>query len=150
MDRFVRIKPPIIAGVLLLISFGLHLLVQGEAKSLSSFRFPGIFILAVGFWIMSWAFRLFLKKETPVLPTDKPTIVVSDGPFRFSRNPMYTGITLILLGIACLVGTFPMFLAPVSFLLIINRIFIPYEERKMEDLFGQTYLDYKRRVRRWL
>jgi len=150
MDRFVRIKPPIIAIVLLLISFGLHFLVQGEAKLLASFRFTGIFILVVGFWIIFWAFGLFQKKETPVIPTDIPTTVVSDGPFRFSRNPMYFGMVLILLGAACSVGTFPMFLAPLTFLLIINRIFIPYEERKMEDLFGQTYLDYKRRVRRWL
>ena len=150
MNRFVRIKPPIIAIVLLLISFGLHFLVQGEAKLPSSFRFAGIFIPVAGFCIMSWAFRLFQKKETPVVPTDKPTTVVSDGPFRFSRNPMYIGIILILLGIACSVGTFPMFLAPVTFLLIIDRIFIPYEERKMEDLFGQTYLEYKHRVRRWL
>ena len=43
-----------------------------------------------------------------------------------------------------------MFLAPVTFLLIIDRTFIPYEEKKMEDLFGQTYLEYKHRVRRWL
>ncbi len=79
-----------------------------------------------------------------------PTALVTTGPFRFSRSPMYLGVTCLLLGIALLVGTLPLFLAPVAFALTMNASYIPREERNLERQFGQEYMDYKNRVRRWL
>ena len=63
---------------------------------------------------------------------------------------MYLGITIALMGIAIVVGSLPMLIAPVGFFAIINMVFIPYEERRLEQIFGEEYIDYKRQVRRWL
>ena len=68
----------------------------------------------------------------PLQPTEIPTAMAADGPCRVTRNPMYLGLGLMLLGTAFLAGTRPMFLAPFAFFLIINSAFIPYEEAKME------------------
>ena len=92
----------------------------------------------------------FKTVNTPVIPTDEPTALVLSGPFTFTRNPMYLGMVLILTGIAVWKASWPMFIAPPAFFLIINSFFLPYEERKMERIFGKQYLDYKKQVRPWI
>jgi protein-S-isoprenylcysteine O-methyltransferase Ste14 len=81
---------------------------------------------------------------------DRSTAVVEEGPFRWTRNPMYLGMTSILAGIAVCLGNFAALLAPALFLAIIQLKFIPLEERKMEEELGEAYLQCRRRVRRWL
>ena len=97
-----------------------------------------------------WSILLFKKRGTPIDPYGRPTALVVTGPFRLSRSPMYLGLTTVLLGIAIYVGTLPWFLAPLAFALTMHVAFIPREERNLERQFGQEYLDYKNRVRRWL
>ena len=145
-----RILPPFVFLLCLLTGLGLHFLLKESIPWRSPHSFAGVFFLIVGFALMMWARGLFQKRKTPVRPGETPTALVTDGPYRAIRNPMYLGFTLMLSGAALWVGTLPMFLAPVAFVWIIDSIFIPYEERKMERLFGQEYLDYKKRVRRWL
>ena len=125
-------------------------LVEGRGSTIFGPLAGGALSLAVGFTIMIWAWKLFRMKGTAVHPFEESTHLVTHGPYRFTRNPMYSGITFILLGIAFFAGTPPAFLAPLLFLITIHRIFIPYEEKKMETRFGKEYLDFKRRVRRWL
>jgi protein-S-isoprenylcysteine O-methyltransferase Ste14 len=144
-----KILPPFIVLLCFLISLGLHLLLKGKIPWRHQNYFAGIIFLAGGFTLMMWARCLFKKCKTPIKPAEIPTAMVTEGPYRVTRNPMYLGFALMLLGTAFLVGTLPMFLAPLTFFLIINSAFIPYEEAKMERLFGQKYLDYKKRVRRW-
>lgn len=116
------------------------------------FPMPGLggLILLVGFGVMFWAWKLFHIRGNPVCPFEETTHFIQNGPYRFTRNPMYLGMTMILTGIAFFAGTPPAFLAPVAFFLTVHTAFIPYEEKKMEAAFGKAYLDYKRRVRRWL
>src|SRR3989338_7086576 len=142
--------PPVIVLLCFLTSLGLHLLLKEKIPCRFQNHFAGIIFLAGGFTLMMRARCLFQKCKTPVKPTEIPTAIVTDGPYRATRNPMYLGFILMLLGTTFLVGTLPMFLAPLVFFLIINLAFIPYEEAKMEGIFGQKYLDYKKRVRRWL
>lgn len=103
-----------------------------------------------GFGIMTWAWALFRRRRTPLRPTETPTAMVFDGPYRFTRNPMYLGIVLMLLGVAVGLGTIVAFLAPLVFLVVMDHVFIPYEEQMLQNAFGQDYLNYMRRVRRWL
>ena len=145
-----KILPPFIVLLCFLISLGLHFLLKGKIPWRYQNHFAGIIFLVGGFTLMMRARYLFQKCKTPVKPTEIPTAMVTDGPYRATRNPMYLGFILMLLGVTFLVGTLPMFLAPLAFFLIINLAFIPYEETKMEGIFGQKYLDYKKRVRRWL
>ena len=75
---------------------------------------------------------------------------MTSGPFRFTRNPMYLGMLIWLTGLAVLLGSLMAFLFPILLFLLANSLIIPLEERLMEETFGESFLDYKRRVRRWL
>jgi len=145
----IRIYPPIIAGIYLLLALGLDYFFPSVKIVQPPFNFFGIVIIVGGVVLMVWAFRLFGEKGTTHHPHDEPTVLVTTGPFRFSRNPMYSGLSFVLLGITIFIGTISLFLAPLAFFLTINAVVIPREERKLMKIFGQKYSDYKNHVRRW-
>ncbi|WP_339863715.1 isoprenylcysteine carboxylmethyltransferase family protein [Paremcibacter congregatus] len=107
-----------------------------------------LFILA-GLGLAAWARYLFLRHQTNILPYKKPDHMVQDGPFRYTRNPMYLGMFLVAFGMAILYGTTFSIIFPLIFFLIANRWYIPFEEAHMEDAFGEEFHLYKSRVRRW-
>ncbi len=95
---------------------------------------------------------LFLKKHTtanPMKPQNTSRLVV-EGLYKYTRNPMYVGLLIILFGYAIWLGSFSPFLLLPLFYLVITEMQIKPEERILEQKFGQSYLDYKNRVRRWL
>ncbi len=145
-----RIRPPLLAGLYLLAAMGLNYLVPGTTIIDSPYHLLGALVLGAGIVIAVWALRLFKRRGTPHNPFALPSALVTTGPFRFSRSPMYLGVTLVLLGIALLVGALPLFLVPLGFAITMHVAYIPREERNLERQFGQEYLDYKNRVRRWL
>jgi protein-S-isoprenylcysteine O-methyltransferase Ste14 len=101
-------------------------------------------------WLGGHAFRGFSKAGTPVVPFERSTALVTDGSYRLTRNPMYVGMVMILAGIALLLGTVGPWLPIPLFVWVMRSSFIIREERFLEELFGQQYLAYKSRVRRWL
>ena len=106
--------------------------------------------LLLGLFVMVSGARAFNRAETPLLPFETSTTLVVAGPFRFTRNPMYLGMTLILAGTAVFFGSLaPLLSVPVFFFLIRHQYVIP-EENMMKELFGEEYLLYCRRVRRWI
>ncbi len=109
----------------------------------------GFFILA-GLALAVSAAGLFRKAETGIVPFSEATTLVTSGAFRFSRNPMYLGMTLVLAGAALVVGSVGSLLAAPAFMLVIQSRFIRHEERMMRDVFGEEFEEYRRRVRRWL
>jgi len=150
MVEKMKIRPPFIALFYLLVAIGLDYFLSTKKLFLAPYNLIGILIIIGGIILMVNAVLLFKKEGTPKSPFKKPTLMVTSGPYKFTRNPMYVGITIISLGIAVYLGTIIMFLAPLAFFLTINFIFIPREEKILENLFGQKYLDYKKKVRRWL
>ena len=94
--------------------------------------------------------RFSVATATTRNPHGQPTAFVTDAPYTFTRNPMYLGLMAVLLGFALFFGSLAILIAPLIFYLAIDRMLIPEEEITMERLFGEQYLDYKRRVRRWL
>ena len=142
-----RIKPPHIALTLLILSW-----IMG--KYLPQFNFGsskiGILILVLGLSMTFYSFYLFKKNKTPIIPVTKPTFVVMEGVYNFTRNPMYLGVTIALLGASVYIGNWVSLLSPLIFFIIINAVYIPFEEKLMENLFGKKYLDYKKKVRRWI
>ena len=148
--NLLQVNPPLIAIVLLAVSVLLHYLIPEEiALRFPMLRTGPLISLAGGSIAISALFR-FRRAKTDFLPLGEPTSLVVGGVYRFTRNPMYVGLTLILTGLALYVGSLPMFLAPVGFAVIIHNVFIPHEEEKMERIFGQSYRDFKARVRRWV
>ena len=144
-----KILPPHVAILSLTAIILLHYLFPTPLIP-KPFNYFGILFFAVGLLILFWSFGLFKKKDTPILPGQKPTALVIEGPYRFTRNPMYLGVTTALLGIAVYLGDYFAFLAPIVFFMFVSIKFIPREEKLMEKLFGKKYLDYKKKVRRWL
>jgi protein-S-isoprenylcysteine O-methyltransferase Ste14 len=111
----------------------------------------GIALVVIAFIAPVWAFVLFRREGTEIEPTS-PTnrVLVTSGPYRFTRNPMYSGLVLLALGIAVWVGAWPMFIVPVAVFATANWVHIPFEEAKMRRQFGAAYDDYVARVRRWV
>ncbi|NOZ42873.1 MAG: isoprenylcysteine carboxylmethyltransferase family protein [Alphaproteobacteria bacterium] len=113
-------------------------------------RYGGVILILPGLALPLWGARLFRRHQTNIVPYKKPDRIVTTGPFRWSRNPMYLGLLLLLLGVAMLYTTAFSFVFPLVFFLIANRWYIPYEEERMHEAFGDAFLSYKARVRRWL
>ncbi len=140
--------PPQYAIFYFLFALALHFNIP--LRPLLEWRLGGVLLAASGFMFLISAWVLFWNAKTAIRPVDEPTAFVDSGPYRFTRNPMYVGVTLVLSGIALIFGTPFMFLPPAAFFLTAHLIFIPLEEANLERVFGEAYLDYTQRVRRWL
>jgi protein-S-isoprenylcysteine O-methyltransferase Ste14 len=149
-DEWLKIYPPALAGGLLLCGLLLHLLGAHGHRLVRFHQLLGLLLTAGGVGLSVYAAALFAARDTTRNPYGQPTAFVAVMPYTFTRNPMYLGLTLILLGFAVFFASVAMLLAPVGFVLVIDRIVIAREEYTLERIFGQTYLDYKSRVRRWL
>ena len=96
------------------------------------------------------AFLEMRRANTNINPRQPAIALVTEGPFRYTRNPLYTSLTLMYTGIALVTNAlWAMLLLPMT-LLIINRGVIDREEQYLERKFGEQYLNYKARVRRWI
>ena len=144
-----KILPPHVAIISLIVIIFLHYLSPTPLIQ-KPFNYFGILFFASGLFILFWSFGLFKKKETPILPGQKPTALVIEGPYKFTRNPMYLGVATALAGAAIYLGDILAFLSPIGFFMFVSIRFIPREEKLMEKLFGKKYLNYKKKVRRWL
>lgn len=145
-----RVKPPIVALLCLVVAIGVHWLTPSLRFAFPGQQVVGVGVALAGLATVVFAFRQFATRETTVEPFGTPTALVTSGPYRFTRNPMYLSMLLILIGIAVFVGSVPLLLAPAAFFAIINASQIPSEERRLLGLFGDEYANYRRRVRRWL
>lgn len=96
------------------------------------------------------ATRLFRRNDTPMLPWQASRKLVTDGPYRFTRNPMYLGMACLYVGIMFAFGLMWGFLLLPVVVLAVDRLVIAREEPYLERTFGEDYTRYKTRVRRWL
>ena len=94
--------------------------------------------------------RLFIRAKTEVPPHRPTSAIVTDGPYRFSRNPIYVALTLLSAGIALWVNSFWMLGLLIPTLVVMTIAVIGPEEQYLERKFGAEYLDFKSRVRRWI
>ncbi len=144
------IKPPHIAFTLLFLSWFVDYLFPQFRFIFGNYRYIGLIVFVGGLSITFYSFYLFKKNKTPILPGQKPTFVVMEGPYKFTRNPMYLGVLTGLLGSSIYFGNLLTFISPIIFFLTMNFFYITREEKLMEQIFGQQYLDYKIKVRRWI
>jgi protein-S-isoprenylcysteine O-methyltransferase Ste14 len=110
----------------------------------------GIVFILIGLVLNMVASNHLRKNQTPVDFNQPPNRLVTDGPFRFSRNPIYLSGVTVLFGIAILLGSLVSFCFPMLLFLLLNYIYIPSEEKEMQEMFGNDYVKYKHSVRRWL
>lgn len=112
--------------------------------------YAGIIIVFLGIALSAISAGMFVKADTGLLPFEEATALVTGGIFQFTRNPMYVGMFLMVFGSAFLMGSVGALIPLLIFMLIIRFNFVAGEERFMEAAFGQHYLDYKSKVRRWI
>ncbi len=129
---------------------GSHYIAPVQEMIYPPYTYLGLPLIALGLALDVWASSIFRKRETSFRLHGETTSLVTSGPFRFSRNPIYLGMLIVLLGMAIFLGSLIAFLYPILFLALFNFVLLPQEERMMEETFGQEYLDYKKEVRRWL
>ncbi len=150
MPKLIEMRPPRIALVLLLISMGIWHLSPPNTLLHIPFRLIGWIFIVAGFVVMMWAWLQFKEVKTAICPTGISSVLVKKGIFRLTRNPMYLGMLLMLIGASFLMGSLSSSLAFIVFFLIMDKVFIPFEEKKLEGHFGPEYLKYREITNRWL
>lgn len=113
-------------------------------------RIAGVATVLLGIAIAQFHARLFKRVGTQIRTFDEPGQLVTTGLFGRSRNPMYLGMLLALLGAALALGAVSALAGPLLFFIAAQAWYIPFEEAAMQCKFGTAYDDYKRRVRRWI
>ena len=150
IDIKTKIPPPLVALTFgFLIKYTKNIFPVIEIKNEIVF---GSFMIISGLIVILSAITTFKKYHTTITPLNpaNATKLITDGIYKFSRNPMYLGLLLVLLGISIilnLIGGF--FLIPL-FILYLNLFQIIPEENAMVDLFKGEFLEYKENVRRWI
>lgn len=113
-------------------------------------RFMGIAIGVIGLVLIASAVLTLRNHETTVLPDKATTTLVTAGPYRFFRNPIYLGEVMAMFGLAEMTNNIWFVITGAAFALAVTWLQILPEERHLEARFGDDYLDYKRRARRWI
>jgi protein-S-isoprenylcysteine O-methyltransferase Ste14 len=149
----VQFPPP----TLFAIPFAIAWLLDGTVRALPMPAVPppvmrtvGAVVMILGLSLAIWGVAAFRRAMTAIFPNQPANELVTDGPYRFSRNPMYTGFTLLYVGGALAINSlWPFVLLPIVlallFFLVIRR-----EEAYLADAFGEQYAAYRRHVRRWV
>ena len=106
--------------------------------------------LALGVVLAAWGMMTFRRAKTAIIPHKSASQLVTHGPYRFTRNPMYTGLTLQYLGGAALIDSaWPIILLPIVLVILLKTVILR-EEMYLTDAFGVEYTGYAASVRRWL
>lgn len=144
------IMPPTYFFIALITTLVLHLLWPLADWIDPPVSYIGLAAVAIGFLIVITAARDFERGRTTIKPFEQSTTLITGGPYRFSRNPMYLGMVVTLFGVAVLLGT-PAAFAPIPVLIrLLTQRFIRIEESMLMDMFGEDYAAYCRKVRRWI
>jgi protein-S-isoprenylcysteine O-methyltransferase Ste14 len=142
--------PPLLYLGFFFIGLLVHWLVPVQPLPVAYARGVGLFLLAVSLVLTVWAIATFRRSGTNVLPSNPALAVVTRGPYRWTRNPMYLAFAVVYVGLSLLIPALaPLVLLPLLLALVEWGV-IRREERYMAAKFGEPYLAYKAQVRRWL
>jgi protein-S-isoprenylcysteine O-methyltransferase Ste14 len=147
-----RIPPPVLCAVLAILMGGIAWAAPAvDIPAVARFGLAGAFAL-IGVACAAPAFTAFSRAKTTINPVDieAASALVSDGIYRYTRNPMYVALSALLAAWAAYLGTAWAFLGPVVFIAFLTRFQILPEERVLQAKFGAAYADYRARVRRWV
>ena len=146
-DHLVLLRPPRIAMSLVAAAAALHLLFPFTI--LPPWSLGGLLLGTAGFALMMRAWWLFRRAATPICPTDRARVLLTADVYGFTRNPMYLGMLMMMLGIAIAFGTAPFYVAALLLFGILDFVFCPFEEQRLRAAFP-GYNAYAARVRRWI
>jgi protein-S-isoprenylcysteine O-methyltransferase Ste14 len=110
----------------------------------------GTSLIALAVLLFGWCLRELRVHQTTINPHRAASSLVSSGPFRFSRNPIYVSLTVLLIGVGLLAASTWVLLMLAWLLPVMQRLVVAREEEHLRWRFGSEYADYCARVRRWL
>jgi protein-S-isoprenylcysteine O-methyltransferase Ste14 len=142
--------PPVYLLAAIAAMVAIHYLFPGKQILDTPWRWVGAVPIVAGVGLVLWVAALFRRRKTTIKPGDISSSLVTDGPFRFSRNPIYVGMTNILVGTAIALGSLMPWLVVPVFVALVGYNVIPVEEAMLAGAFGQSYADYRTKVRRWI
>ena len=145
-----KLIPPFLLVIFALIMTLIHFIVPYKIVFFSPFNYVGILFIILGLTIARKINSNFSKVDTEIHTFKKPRKLLTNGLFRYSRNPIYVGFILILIGLNILLGSVTSFLVVLVFIFVTNYWYIRIEEKNMQEQFGQEYTNYKKKVRRWI
>jgi len=150
MEKFSKIPPPLVVLILVISTFF-------SSKKIDLIHIPlqsliSIFILSIGILILLNPVLKFKKSKTTINPIkfNKVNKLVTSGIYKYSRNPMYLGLLMIVISSSIFYLNIFSILTPLFFYLWINRFQIKREEVFLTEKFGEDYLSYKKKTRRWI
>lgn len=145
-----RLNPPLIYQTFMILMVAIYFLLPRSHVIPFPFNLVGLPVFVIGAGMAVRAKKEFQAAGTPMSPTATPTRLHCDGSFRFTRNPMYLGIAVGLIGFAILWSSLWNFVFAPLFAILVDRFFIPREEETLLKTFGGEYEEYRRQVRRWI
>jgi len=142
--------PPVVLAVGLALMPALHFVVPVRQV----LRFPGTLLgllpLVAGIALNLAADSLIKRHGTTVRPFEESAALVTGGVYRLSRNPMYLGFVLLVLGVAVLLGSLGPFVVVVAMPFVLEALYVRTEETMLAERFGAEWAAYRARVRRWI
>ena len=144
------LQPPIYFAVLAIKSMFLNQMIPIYKFIYLPYNYIGVLLIFSGIILNLWVSYLFKNKNTTIKPKEIPTTLITSGPFRISRHPVYLGLTMILFGFSIFQGNLITLMFPLVFMAAMNAMFIPLEEKNLEKAFGKKYSAYKKKVRMWI
>ena len=141
---------PVLAGICLALMLSLHWFYPVVSLIPFPFDLGGSLISGLGLTICFVAHRQFKQVDTTLYPFSQPGKLVTSGLFRYTRNPMYLGLTVFLTGIWLLLGSLTPGVFVLAFLLVADHCYIAYEEKQLLAVFGADYAAYQARTPRWI
>jgi len=144
------IYPPMWLAIGIIVQFLCNEYFPGPRFTSVLWQITGGVLLVIGLALLVIAGGSFRKADTDMIPFREVSTLVTDGVYRFTRNPMYLGMALVLLACGITVGSTTALVVPPVFMLIIQYRYILPEEAMLRELFPEEFPAYCQSVRRWL
>lgn len=146
-----NILPPVLLIIFVVAMGAICWVMESPHNASYPYTVIGLPLLIAGLLLAITGKRLFKKRNTNVMTFDPPSVLVTEGVYKYSRNPMYLGFVSALLGVSFLMGAaISSFLLVGLFFIVTDRWYIGFEEQEMKSKFGLEYEDYCHNVRRWV
>lgn len=146
----VKFPPPLVFLGFLFASYGLHILIPIELGMPSWGGFIGSALVSVSMLALLFLLISYLRAKTSIEPWKPTSHIITTGLYAYSRNPIYLAFCLINIGVGCFLNSLWVLLSFLPSALLVYHIAICREEAYLEAKFGEEYLRYKHKVRRWL
>lgn len=146
----VVVFPPLLFISTFSVAIGLRFLFPTPVLSTPAAFCLGLVMMLIGLPVLLLAFRQMIRNKTTINPSGATTTIVGDGLYAYTRNPMYLALTLLYIGGCIMINAWWGLLMLIPLLTVVQKGIIEREEAYLTRKFGDDYLRYKGRVRRWL